>query len=381
MPARSSARQRPSVTPGDGSTAPEAPTLWGVVVLATLVIACAGIQSAASIVGPIFLVLTLVITVNPLRTNLVRLGVPRWAAGVVSLLAVYALLLVVLGSVVWSIAQLAETLPTYADAFTELFNQLLAQLAALGLGVDEIRDLVSQIDLASFGGLAQTLLNSVGNGVSLLALMVTVVVFLAFDAADMPARLSALRDSRPQIADALLGFASSVRKYWIVTSVFGLIVAIVDMVALAFIGVPLALTWGVLAFVTNYIPNIGFILGLIPPALVALLDGGVGAMVAVIISYGVINFVIQTLVQPRFTGDAVGITATVAFISLIFWAYILGVLGALLAVPATLFVKAVLIDHSNHGQWVSALISSKPDAKRPKKLLPGRKNPPEPETA
>jgi AI-2E family transporter len=84
----------------------------------------------------------------------------------------------------------------------------------------------------------------------------------------------------------------------------------------------------VLAFVTNYIPNIGFILGVIPPALIALLDGGVGSAVAVVVVYTVINVVVQIIIQPRFTGDAVGISATAAFVSLIFWAYVLGTLGA-----------------------------------------------------
>ena len=98
-----------------------------------------------------------------------------------------------------------------------------------------------------------------------------------------------------------------------------------------------------LAFVTNYIPNIGFLLGLVPPALIALLDGGVGQAIAVVVVYVVLNIVVQTLIQPRFTGDAVGISPTVAFLSLIFWAYLLGVLGALLAVPATQFLKSLLV--------------------------------------
>ena len=92
---------------------------------------------------------------------------------------------------------------------------------------------------------------------------------------------------------------------------FGFIVAVLDVIALAIIGVPLFVTWGVLTFVTNYIPNIGFILGVIPPALIALLDGGVGSAVAVVAAYTAINVVVQTIIQPRFTGDAVGISATV----------------------------------------------------------------------
>jgi AI-2 transport protein TqsA len=74
--------------------------------------------------------------------------------------------------------------------------------------------------------------------------------------------------------------------------------------------------------------------------------------------YTVINVVVQTLIQPRFTGDAVGITGTVAFLSLIFWAYLLGALGALLAVPATLFVKSLLIDNSMTSRWFGALLNS-----------------------
>ena len=98
----------------------------------------------------------------------------------------------------------------------------------------------------------------------------------------MPERLGVIRETRPHIADGLTNFATRDRKYWIVTTLFGFIVAVLDVIGLAIIGVPLFVTWGVLAFVTNYIPNIGFILGVIPPALIALLDGGVGSAVAVL---------------------------------------------------------------------------------------------------
>ena len=112
-------------------------------------------------------------------------------------------------------------------------------------------------------------------------------------------------------------------------------------------------------------PNIGFILGVIPPALIALLDGGIGSAIAVVAAYTLINVVVQTIIQPRFTGDAVGISATVAFVSLIFWAYVLGTLGALLAIPATLFLKSVLLDNSVPASWVNALVTSSPLKDRP----------------
>ncbi|MDX6321310.1 MAG: transport protein TqsA [Propionibacteriaceae bacterium] len=341
------------------------PPLFGVLVLAGLVIVGVGLKSVSSIVGPVFLVLTLVITVNPLRVWLVRHRCPRTLASIAALTTVYALLIVVLGSVVWSLTRLVNTLTDFSAAFTKLYTGGLAQLAKFGVSTSMLQDALSSINLSSFAGVAQTLLNGVTSGLSLLVLMLAMVFFLVFDAVGIEDRIALIRRERPQVADALIEFSHSVRLYWVVTTVFGAIVAILDVIALAIIGVPLAFTWGVLAFVTNFIPNIGFILGLVPPALIALLSGGVGPAIAVIVVYTLINVIIQTFIQPRFTGDAVGITGTVAFLSLIFWAYLLGPLGALLAVPATLLVKSLLVDNSAAGRWLGALINAAPKIPKP----------------
>jgi predicted PurR-regulated permease PerM len=102
--------------------------------------------------------------------------------------------------------------------------------------------------------------------------------------------------------------------------------------------------WGLLAFITNYIPNIGFIIGVIPPAALGLLTGGWELMVLVIVLYCAVNFVVQSVIQPKFIGDTVGLATTITFLSVVFWTLILGALGALLAVPLTLLAKALLVD-------------------------------------
>lgn len=361
---------RPGVVPSDRHPTTRDATwpLWGVVVAAALVIVGVGLKSTASIIGPTFLALTLVITFQPLRRVLVtKARMPGWFSTVVVLLAIYGALLVVLGSVVLAIGQLATTLPSYTSSFVNLYNNALAQLSDLGVGQAQLTSMLSSINVSSFTGIAQTLLSSVSSGLSLIVLLVTVIIFLAADAAGFDQRLDRIRRQRSTLADAFGEFARRVRSYWIVTSVFGLIVAVIDVIALWIIGVPLALTWGVLAFVTNYIPNVGFVLGVIPPALIALLDGGLGPMIAVIVSYCVVNFVVQTLIQPRFTGDAAGVNPSIAFLSLIFWAYLLGALGALLAIPATLFVKATLINANPRAQWFAALIDTDEEHRKKRK--------------
>ncbi|QDP96148.1 AI-2E family transporter [Microlunatus elymi] len=362
----------PVETTGASSTASRfgAP-LWGIVVAGALVLLCAGLREVADIVAPMFLIITLVMTFQPLRRIFLRWHFPNWLASLLVLIAIYLIMAIILGAVALSVTQLALQLPEYQKAFEGGYDWALKTLRAFGVDTSDWRSLLSKIDISSFTGAAQGVLSGVTSGFSLVGLMALVAIFFAFDGATGQARVALIRTLRPSIADAFTDFADRVRSYWIVTTVFGLIVAIFDVVALWIIGVPLALTWGVLAFVSNYIPNVGFIIGLVPPTLIALLAGGWGPALAVVISYVVINFVIQTLIQPRFTGDAAGISASVAFISLIFWAAILGPLGALLAVPATLFVKVILIDHSPNARWFGALITA--DVAEEKKL-PRQKN-------
>ncbi|GAB2577398.1 AI-2E family transporter [Microlunatus antarcticus] len=373
---RTPAQAEPDTPPIAGQ--PQGPPFFGLLLVAALVIIGVGLKSTANIVGPVFLVLTLVITVAPLRRFLIKHRWPSALASLVSLLAIYLLLLVILGSVVWSIFKLVEKLPDYANAFNRIFQSLLALANRLGYGQEQIQQLASSFQLSSLAAPAQTLLSGITGFGSLLVLIVAVVIFMAFDQADIGQRLDIISRTRPHIAVGLQNFGVRVRKYWIVTTVFGLAVAVLDTIGLFIIGVPLAFTWGVLAFVTNYIPNIGFVIGVIPPALIALLDGGVGSAIAVVAVYAALNVIVQTIIQPRFTGDAVGISGTVAFISLIFWAFVLGPLGALLAIPATLFLKSTLLDNSQPAGWVSALISSSPGKDQPKKPRAPRGGPAKP---
>jgi predicted PurR-regulated permease PerM len=207
-------------------------------------------------------------------------------------------------------------------------------------------------------------LGSLASLSSSLFFLITVLLFMTFDAYGFPAKLEAARAGHPDIVDALIGFAHGTRTYLVVSTIFGFIVAVIDTAVLALIGVPAAAAWGVLAFVTNYIPNIGFVIGLIPPALLALLDGGPSEMVLVIVAYSAINFVIQSIIQPKFVADAVGLSPTLTILSLFFWAWALGAVGALLAIPLSLLVKALLVDSDRRAAWLRPLIgdSSTPPA-------------------
>lgn len=342
---------------------------------AGLVILMAGINAVGSIIAPVFFALTLVISGRPLHNWLVRHKVPRLISAILVMLLLYLLLLSIVGGLGFGIAQLTMELPRYSMTFTQIWSNLLIWLSSFGLDSNElINQTMASIDVNRIVGVLNTLLASLSSVGSQVLFLVIMVFFLAFDTQDVRGRLQILKKAQPHFYDAMVTFSRAVRKYWVVSTVFGLIVAVLDVVALAFIGVPLVWTWGILSFVTNYIPNIGFVLGLIPPALMALLVLGPIEMVWVIVAYSVINFVLQTLIQPKFTGDAVGLNASVTFLSLAFWAIVLGPLGALLAVPMTLFLKALIVDSDPKLAWLNVFLKNE-DPKPRKNRLARRARP------
>jgi predicted PurR-regulated permease PerM len=233
------------------------------------------------------------------------------------------------------------------------------------VGPDEVHAALDKVGFGAITGLLSSLLGGLAEAFSDLLFLVTLLLFMGIDAAQFPSRLHWVAPQRPEVVAAFNRFAKGTRSYLAVTTVFGLIVAVLDTGALWLLGVPLPLVWGLLSFITNYIPNIGFVIGLIPPALLALLDGGPKLMLLVILVYSVINVVLQEFIQPKFVGDAVDLSVTLTMLSLVFWTFVLGPLGALLAIPLTLLAKALIIDIDPDTQWLSGLITMRPPATGP----------------
>ncbi|MDP9428560.1 MAG: AI-2E family transporter [Actinomycetota bacterium] len=339
---------------------------WMVLLIgaATATIAIAGVRSIAWLVGPVLLALIVVIAVTPVQRFLQRHGWPRWAGTTVLLLLVLTVLLGFVALLVVSIAQFAALLPDYAGAAEALIASVVDDLNDRGIVSGQLSDLLARFDYSQLVGVATGVLARATDAASTLVLLLAALVFLAIESGGFGRRLASVAADRPHLPIALGLFARGTRSYLWVSTVFGGIVAIGDTVALMIIGIPLPVVWGLLSFITNYVPNIGFVLGLVPPAILALLDGGWTEFWVVVAVYALLNFVVQTLIQPRFVGDSVGLSMTVTFVALLFWGWVLGALGALLAIPLTLLLKALLVDVDPRGHWLDALLREEPRAAR-----------------
>jgi AI-2 transport protein TqsA len=361
------AHQAPDVIPDPiPDPSPGGLPRWLVLVggAAAATIAIAGVRSIAWLVGPVLLALVVVVALMPVQRFLQRHGWPRWASATVLLVLVWTILLVFVALLIVSIAQFAALLPDYADSAEALLASVVSALNDRGIVSGQLSDLIAQFDYSQLVGVATGVLARATDAASTLVLLLAALVFLAIESGGFGRRLALVAAERPHLPIALGLFARGTRSYLLVSTVFGAIVAVGDAVALAVIGIPLPVVWGLLAFITNYVPNIGFVLGLVPPAILGLLAGGWTEFWVVVAVYSVLNFVVQTLIQPRFVGDSVGLSMTVTFVALLFWGWVLGALGALLAIPLTLLVKAMLVDVDPRGHWLDALLREEPRAPR-----------------
>ena len=320
--------------------------------LAGAVVALGGLFFARELVGPLVLAAVIVIICHPVRHPLDRLGWPRWAATTAVIVVAY-LILVVLGLLLFFAGtQFARLVADYADELQASVQAFIGWLGSVGLDEQASDAAASAFEpttivsfVASLGGTAIGILTA-------LFFVLAYVIFMAADGARYTRAEASFGATAHSAIARFQEFNSGVRRYYVVNASFGAVVAIIDGLALWAIGIPAPAVWAILAFVTNFIPNIGFVIGLIPPALLALVVGGWPLMLAVIAIYSVVNVLLQVLIQPKFVSDAVNLSLTLSFFSVIFWTFIIGPLGAILSIPLTLAVRALVLDPDPGARWL-----------------------------
>jgi AI-2 transport protein TqsA len=350
-----------SSVPSWGTRGGFSPASRVLLTLAAATITIAGLYQARGVIGTLAIAALVVMVAHPVRHLLERRRVPSPVATAAVIAVAYLILLIMGVLLIIAVSQFVGLLPQYADQFAALEQQLVPLITQMGLDASDAQSLIASISPAKLLELAGAVSSAVLGAGSAFFFVLAYIVFMAADAGTFGGLTRRFADSKASLIEVFNRYSQAVRKYLMVNTVFGAIVAALDGIVLIVIGLPAPMLWVILAFVTNYIPNIGFVIALIPPALLALLTGGWGACLTVIIAYCAINLTMQTFIQPKFVSDAVRLSLTLTFFSVVFWAIVLGPIGAVLAIPATLLVRALLLDTDPDAFWARSLTGDSAD--------------------
>ena len=204
-------------------------------------------------------------------------------------------------------------------------------------------------------GLASAIVVAAAKAVAQMFLVLFIFAFMLSAAFSLRSKSIAGLSADSSSVASVQQFTEEVRQYVNLMTVINFLVAVGDTIILALLGIPFAPLWGILAFFMGFIPSIGWWISLIPPFLIAWAQYGIGTAVIVLVAYILINGGVQNIVQPKMMGKGLRISPLVVFVSVIFWATVLGGMGALIAVPMTMIVMKVL-ESSESTRWIAALM-------------------------
>jgi len=323
---------------------------------ASLVVIVAGLRAAAPVLAPLALSLFLAILFLPLQRFLRRHRWPVSLAVAVTMLCVFALLTAVVLLVLGSLGGLSESLPVYQAALAEKLSYTVEWWEQKGIRLSEWLPALTARPQSLVGLLGKTLLR-VGNLFSQLVLVLLTMVFLLFEALNIPTRLAVASGGRvhpelfSRITDELQRYLGL--KVLISAALGGLVAGWTSWMGLDF-----AVMLGLVAFACHFIPNVGALLAALPAMLLAFAEYDTMWALVVGLGYLALAVVVGNLIEPLLLGRRLRLSALVVFVSLVFWGWVWGPIGMLLSVPLTLGLR-IVCEHVPSLVWITALLDSK----------------------
>ncbi len=326
------------------------------VIFAALVIGLAGIKAASVIVIPFVLAGFIAIICNPLLSFFGRYKIPKGIAIMLVMLMVVGVGVSLGGLVGQSLTDFSQDLPQYKAQLKEEFIWLVDVAASYNILINK-EQLISMFDPGKMIDVATGMLTGLGGVMANLFLIILTVVFMLFEGPMLSHKIHMALDDPDMKMKQIDRFLNSINSYLAIKTVVSLGTGLLAALLLWTLNVDYFVLWGVIAFMFNYIPNIGSIIAAIPAVLLALITQGPLIAGFVGAGYLTINTVMGNIVEPKYMGKGLGLSTLVVFLSLIFWGWLLGTVGMLLSVPLTMIVK-IALETSEEGRWLATLLGN-----------------------
>ena len=375
------------------------------VVVACVVVVVAGLRAASSVIEP-FLIALFVVSLSLPVLFWLKQRLPTMLAVLGTILMDIAVLAAAGSLVGTTVNQLAGDMDKYQGRLTELIDDGSAWLEERGLqpewlsspagegaaageaDVDttaeiggetvaatvpqpvpdgagessELPGLLSRFDSSLLVDFANQALRYTATAFSSLLIIALIVVFMLFEAATFRYKVRIAftgADAEERFSRVMYEIQNYIGIKTVVSAATGLLIG----VWVGVLGVDFAIFWGLVAFVLNFIPNLGSIIAAVPTTLLAMVQIGVGRGLLVALGYLVVNMVIGNLIEPHLMGRRLGLSTLVVVLSLVFWGWVWGPIGMLLSVPLTMVVK-IMLENTEEFRWVAVLLGDSRAAER-----------------
>jgi AI-2 transport protein TqsA len=323
-------------------------------VTASLIIIIYGIIQAQSILVLMLVALFLAVLGAPLVLWLKARHIPS----VIAVLAVLACMVIALfmigGVIATSLASFSNSLPFYQQRIQEEIHTVRDFIASKGIIIKD-NAILEYFNLGAVMNLTAGLLTGLTSALSSIVLILLTVTFILLEVSSFPVKIRAIMNDPKAEFSQFRKFVGDINHYLLIKTGVSVTTGIIIGIWMSILGVDFPVLWGFLAFLLNYVPNIGVVIAAVPAVLLAFIQYGFGHAALVAGGYLAVNFIIGTIVEPKIVGRGVGLSTLVVFLSLIFWGSLLGLIGMVLCIPFTMTLKFAF-ENNEQTRWIAILL-------------------------
>jgi AI-2 transport protein TqsA len=324
---------------------------------ASLVVVIAGLRASGTLILPLLVAIFVAIVSSPLLAWLRRNRAPVPVAVITTVLVDIAVLVVLILLVTRAVNELATLGPRYQDRVTAFILLAIDWLRDRGFDISR-RESLELVNPGAVLDLLGTILRGLLSVLSNMFLVLLTLVFLLFEATSFPRKLRVAFGGQANV-ERLGRLMGQVQRYLVIKTLTSLGTGLLVATWAWTMGLDFPMLWGLLAFILNYIPNIGSILAAVPAVILAMIQLGPAAGAILALGYLLINIGMSNFLEPPLMGHQLGLSPAMVFISLVFWGWVWGPVGMLLAVPLTVILK-IMLEHTEDFRWLAVLLGPAP---------------------
>jgi len=335
--------------------------LKALVGFASFIVIVAGLKAASSIIVPFLLAAFIAIICIPPMVWLQNKKIPQFLSVIIIIIGMLLLGWIFAAMLTGALSDLSNKLPIYQERLTELTRQTEDWIGTLP--IDTPNELIEQsLNPAMAMNAVSDAISSVGNILTNSFLIILLVIFILLEASTLPNKIRTAIGNPNSPLSQYDEVIKNINKYLGIKTLISIGTGFTIFIWLLILGIDFPILWGLLAFILNFVPNIGSLLASVPPIILALIQFGIGKAVLVAIRFLVTNTIFGSILEVKIFGKGLGLSTLVVFLSLIFWGWVLGPVGMLLSVPLTMIIK-IILESNESTKGVAILLGSSSEVK------------------